>query len=103
MAKKPGRTTEREIGEAVLQILAKSPKGEATVAELVKELPKHIKLSSGDQAGSKTRTNEELWEQQVRNLKSHDTLAKAGFVEHPQKNVWRITAAGRLHVQSGSA
>ena len=38
MAKKPGRTTEREIGEAVLQILAKSPKGEATVAELVKEL-----------------------------------------------------------------
>jgi hypothetical protein len=47
MAKKPGRTTEREIGEAVLQILAKRPKGEATVAELVKELPKHIKLSSG--------------------------------------------------------
>jgi hypothetical protein len=71
MVGKKGRVTEAEVGLAVLQILDKQPSGEATVAFIKGELPKLIKLSSADQQGSITRTNEELWEQQVRNLRSH--------------------------------
>lgn len=96
------RVSEKRIGIAVLKILADRPNGEGSVEVLKAELPKHIALSADDQEGSTKRTNEELWEQQVRNLKSHDKTAgnvfNDGFVEVIARGIWRITPAGRAYV-----
>ena len=93
------RVSEKRVGIAVLKILADRPNGEAPVEVLKAELPNHIALSAEDQVGSTTRTNEEIWEQQVRNLKSHDKTAgnifNDGFVEIVARGMWRITTAGR--------
>lgn len=100
------RVTERRVGIAVLNILAARPEGEATVEILKAELPNHIALSADDQEGSPTRTNEEIWEQQVRNLKSHDKTAgnifHDGFVEVVARGVWRITPGGRAYIRNAA-
>jgi hypothetical protein len=100
------RVSEKRVGIAVLHILAARPEGEATVEILKAELPKHLSLSAEDQTGSPTRTNEEIWEQQVRNLKSHDKTAgnifNDGFVEVVARGVWRITGAGRAYIKTAA-
>jgi hypothetical protein len=100
------RVSEKRVGIAVLHILADRPNGEATVEVLKAELPKHVALSEEDKSGSPTRTNEEIWEQQVRNLKSHDKTAgnifSDGFVEVVSRGVWRITDAGRAYIRSAA-
>jgi len=96
------RIAESQVGTAVLNILAGRPNGEATVEMLKAELPRHVALSADDQMDSVTRTNEELWEQQVRNLKSHETnqgnIFHEGYVIQVARGVWRITPAGRAHI-----
>ncbi len=100
------RITESQLGNAVLTILVGRPGGEATVEVLKAELPKHLTLSADDQTGSVTRTNEEIWEQQVRNLKSHDKSAgnifREGYVKVIERGVWQITPAGRLHIAAAA-
>jgi hypothetical protein len=65
------RITESKIAEIVVEILEDSKTGEATVAELVAEIPHRVKLSADDLAPSPTRPGEAIWEQQVRNITSH--------------------------------
>ncbi len=95
------RTTEAEIAEAVLVILADSPSGEASMAELKDRIPQHIDLSSEDRTQSTTRPNDELWEQQVRNITSHKNvegnIIHDGYAESIPGGI-RITAAGRLKI-----
>jgi hypothetical protein len=64
------RITEAEIAEIVVAIL-EDGSGRATIAELVAEIPKRIRLSAEDMAPSGTRPGEAIWEQQVRNITSH--------------------------------
>jgi hypothetical protein len=65
------RITEAEIADIVEAILSERPNGEATIAELVDEIPNRVTLSAEDLAPSPTRNGETLWEQQVRNITSH--------------------------------
>jgi hypothetical protein len=65
------RITESEIADIIEAILADRPNGEATIAELVDEIPNRVTLSAEDLAPSPTRNREALWEQQVRNITSH--------------------------------
>ncbi|TWI71306.1 hypothetical protein IQ16_02925 [Bradyrhizobium huanghuaihaiense] len=65
------RVTEDEVAKAVETILQASAAGRATIQELVAELPNHLTLSEEDLKQSETRTNEAVWEQQVRNITSH--------------------------------
>jgi len=96
------RITEHEIGLAVLHILSAEPRGRATVRKIKREVPSYVRLSIQDQEDSLTRDHEELWEQQVRNLKSHsDTpgnIFHDGYVIHVARGVWEITNAGRRRV-----
>lgn len=64
------RITESEIAEIVVAIL-EDGSGEATIAELVAQIPNRVTLSAEDLAPSPTRPGEALWEQQVRNITSH--------------------------------
>jgi hypothetical protein len=96
------RVTEGQVADTVCQILAAIPSGEASIANLVREIPKYLKLSPEDRTVSKTRKNEELWEQQVRNIISH-AATEGNFIYEgylvPIKGGLKITDAGRLRVQ----
>jgi hypothetical protein len=65
------RITETEVVDAVEGILSERPSGEATIAELIHEMPNRLTLSKEDWAQSTTRPNEPMWHQQVRNITSH--------------------------------
>jgi hypothetical protein len=96
------KTTERVLGLGVMRVLAEQPNGEATVRTLIRRVPNFVRLTDEDRETSETRPPEEMWEQRVRNLKSHDTTAGnvigEGFVEHVGRGRYRLTAAGRLHL-----
>jgi len=97
------RIEETDIARVVLTILADQPNGRATVKTIRGELPNYIYLSSSDKAGSLTRAREELWEQQVRNLKSHDktpgNVFAEGYVRWVRRGVWELTEAGWARVK----
>jgi hypothetical protein len=65
------RITEGEVADIVEGVLAESPNEEATIAELIEEIPNRVTLSAEDLAQSPTRPNEPMWHQQVRNITSH--------------------------------
>lgn len=96
------RITEDEVAEVVLRILAARPSGRATVKILKQEVPKYLTLSADDCVDSETRTNEEIWEQQVRNLKCHKktvgNIFQRGAVVSVGRGVWQLTEAGKLSV-----
>lgn len=97
-----GRTTEVEISEVVLRILAVRPNGEATIAYIKNQVPKHINLTAGDREPSPTRQNEELWEQLVRNIVSHKksegNYIAEGYITAPSRGRLRITDSGRQKI-----
>lgn len=96
------RTTEVEISEAVLQILAGRPNGEATLAHIKSQIPSFVSLTAGDREQSVTRPNEELWEQLVRNIVSHKAIEgnyiAQGYLNAPSRGKLRITDAGRRKI-----
>lgn len=95
------RVSENEVADAVLVILASGSSGQASIADLVKELPQHLDLSTADRTPSKTRHNEELWEQQVRNITSHQkspgNFICEGYLESVKGGL-SITERGRSRV-----
>lgn len=99
-----GRIEETDIARVVLAILADQPNGRATVKTIRGELPNYVHLSPSDKAGSITRAREELWEQQVRNLKSHHDIRgnvfHDGYVRWVRRGVWELTPAGWAKVKS---
>ena len=103
MAAKAGRATEAHIGLAAMQILALYPNGATSVHSIKRHIPGYVKLTVADRAPSPTRAGEEMWEQQVRNLKSHSTTPGnpfcEGFITHASKGTWQITAGGRAHLK----
>ena len=96
------KTSEPAFGLALMEVLASQPNGEATVKTIVKHIPDCVALSEEDRIPSGTRPNEEMWEQRIRNLKSHDktpgNVIAEGFVEHIGKGKYRLTEAGRSHL-----
>jgi hypothetical protein len=96
-------TSEPKLGLAVMQVLAAEPSGEATVRTLIEKVPDYIKLTADDRKPSPTRKNEEIWEQRVRNLKSHDRVSGnvigEGFVEKVGHGRYRLTTAGWSHLK----
>lgn len=97
------KTTERKLGFAVMQVLATRPDGCATVRTLIKHVPEYVNLTEDDHQQSLTRPNEEMWEQRVRNLKSHDTAAGnvigEGYVKHVGRGKYCLTKAGWVHLK----
>ena len=98
MAKKLGRIEESQISRVVLKILEAQPHGRATVRTIRKQVPAYVHLSASDQAGSMTRNLEKLWEQQVRNLKSHwmvpGNVFAEGYVRWVRRGLWELTPSG---------
>ncbi len=102
-SKRANRVTERDVSLAVSKVLATKDTGEAYVAELVQRLPDYLDLSTADREQSQTRPNEQMWEQQVRNITSHYKAArnfvKKGYLERIPNGL-RITDTGRRFLKS---
>lgn len=103
MARKPNLVSEAEISVAVLRIAATQPSGVATFHRLRRETPNYVRLSAADRTQSVKRPNEEMWEQRFRNIKSHyavpGNILFEGYAEHVPRVGYRITPAGRRHLQ----
>lgn len=97
------KTSEPKLGLAVMRVLATEPATEATVRTLIKRVPEFVKLTEEDHTPSKLRTNEEMWEQRVRNLKSHHATSGnvigEGFVAHIGRGRYALTKAGRSYLE----
>lgn len=102
MAKNPDRATESKISMGVLRVAASEPNGVATFHKLRKEIPNIVTLTDEDRAASLTRNGEELWEQIMRNIKSHSetegNIICEGYAEHIPRVGYRITDSGRRYL-----
>lgn len=92
-------TTEPTLGLAVMKALSVEPSGEATVRTLIKAVPRYVKLTAQDMRSSDLRPRERIWEQRVRNLRSHHkaegNIFAEGYVDRVGRGRYRLTAAGR--------
>ena len=98
------KTSEPDLGLAVMKVLATETGNSASVRTLVKRASEYIKLTDEDRIPSTTRPNELVWEQRVRNLKSHDktegNVIKDGFVRHTGRGRYKLTDSGILHLRN---
>jgi len=96
---KSGRSTEADIARAILLIANQDPNGIATFKKIRALLPSVMDLSTEDRASSLTRNGEKLWEQQIRNIKSHfeaeGNFIFEGYLQHIPYKGYQITEKGR--------
>ena len=99
MGSKPDRVTENQVAFAIVQIAKGMTDGIATFNRCRKEVPNHLELSAADLKQSTTRPNEAMWEQQIRNIKSHSdepgNYICEGYLKHVPKVGYQVTEAGR--------
>jgi hypothetical protein len=96
------RVTETDIAEATLRIAAEELDGIARFRHLKRKIPQYLPLSIHNKIKSKTRPGEEMWEQQIRNIKSHHAspgnYIADGYLQHVPGVGYRITDRGRLRI-----
>jgi hypothetical protein len=99
MPSRHDRVTENQVAFAICQIAKTAPSGTVSFARCKREVPDHLALSAADREQSPTRRNEELWEQQIRNIKSHSATEGnyicEGYLIHVPGEGYQITDAGR--------
>lgn len=92
------RATENEVAIAVMQIAASQRNQICTFNRARNEVPNYVKFSPGDLAQSTTRTNEPMWHQLIRNIKSHHNV-DGNFINdvllaHVPRRGYQVTKAG---------
>lgn len=65
------RTPESEMRIAALQVARSKPNGIATTTQIKEEIGKYVDLTPEDRVPSKTRPNEQMYQQIVGNIISH--------------------------------
>lgn len=95
---------ERDVAIGVLQIAA-SHGGLCTFKRAYQEIPNYVSLSPDNLAVSTTRPGEVMWQQLVRNIKSHDqspgNFIADGYLVHVPSVGYRITSLGEQFLKSG--
>jgi hypothetical protein len=99
MPSKHGEITEEEVALLTVEIAAEQHDGIASFSRIRREVPRRYKLSAADLLQSQTRPNEVMWEQKIRNIKSHHE-AEGNFIyedylEHVPGQGYRVTDKGR--------
>jgi hypothetical protein len=98
------RSTENEIAFAILGFLANVRTGEASIFQIKKHLRHSYNFTQDDIQQSVTRIHEQLWEQQVRNIKSHSAAfgnyINSGYLAYRPRHL-AITDLGRTHLAAG--
>jgi hypothetical protein len=83
------RKREAEIAQAVSVYLYEAG-GIATIAQIRRALPHYLELNDNDRCPSLTRSGEEVWEQQVRNIVCHrdsdgNPIKNGEFIYSPRR------------------
>lgn len=96
--------TEDNIALGVMKIAAAQVSGTCSFKRAYSEIPAHVTLSAANLAPSTTRPGEPMWQQLVRNIKSHDknpgNFIERGLLEHIPRVGFRITNKGRKHLNN---
>ena len=99
MASKLGEITEDQIAMIAMAVGAERLDGIASYSALRKEVPKRHRLSPMDLMQSQTRKREKIWEQRIRNIKSHfeseGNFIHDGYLTHVPRVGYRVTPLGR--------
>lgn len=89
---------ERDISIGVMKIAAKQANLICTFRRAYAELDTHVALSADNLASSTKRPGEVMWQQLVRNIKSHDksdgNFIAEGYLEHVSHVGYKITPKG---------
>ena len=93
------KLTEIELILPFLKVLEMQG-GEASTEQVKTFIRENFPLSEEDKTPSKTRKNEEIWEQQVRNLIAHETLENRDYILRKEKGLYSITEEGRKHLET---
>ncbi len=93
----PARIAENDLIEPALECLYDAPNGFVSTTELRDYLAQVMK-PKGEDTEILDGRNDMKFDQKVRNLKSHKTLAKTGFVDHVPKG-FRLNAFGQKMVK----
>jgi hypothetical protein len=93
---------EKHIALGVMKIAASQASGICTFKRAYNEIPNYVNLSAANLAASQTRPGEVMWQQIVRNIKSHDKTSgnfiSDGYLVHVPKVGYAITGAGRRYL-----
>jgi hypothetical protein len=85
-----------------MQVLASEPNETCTIRTMIKRVPDFLSLTHEDHEHSGKRAGEEMWEQRVRNLKSHDktpgNVIAEGFVRRIARGRYKLTELGRIRL-----
>jgi hypothetical protein len=99
MASKLGEIIEEEVAMLTIEIAAEQHNGVATFSRIRREVPRRYNLSATDLQQSQTRPNESMWEQKIRNIKSHyeaeGNFICEGYLEHVPGVGYRVTDRGK--------
>lgn len=100
-----GKLREREARILVLRIAATFPNHQATIARIKKEVPSYRDLSDADLKPSPTRPNEQMWQQIVGNVVSHESASTSIFsrgwaIRIASRNSIRVTEKGIAYLKS---
>ncbi|HKQ44974.1 MAG TPA: hypothetical protein VJS47_06240 [Rhizomicrobium sp.] len=95
---------EKHIALGVMQIAASQASGICSFRRAYNEIPNYVKLSTTNSAPSQTRPGEVMWQQIVRNIKSHDKASgnfiSDGYLVHVPKTGYAITPSGRRYLKA---
>jgi hypothetical protein len=97
MVSKIGEITEDEVALIAIAVGMEHPY--ASYSALRKEVPKRHRLSTMDLQQSIKRPREKMWEQKIRNIKSHykseGNFIFAGYLTHVPRVGYKVTEKGR--------
>jgi len=100
---KQDRTFEAQMAPIVLRILDASKTGVMTIDAIIAQVPNFTTLTAGDLQPSQTRDGEALWEQIVRNIRSHSgdsgNYIYEGYISEVDGG-FQITTKGRAKAQT---
>jgi hypothetical protein len=107
MVSKIGEITEDEVALIAIEVGMEHPFGIASYSALRKEVPKRHHLSAMDLQQSVKRPREKMWEQKIRNIKSHykseGNFIFAGYLTHIPRVGYKVTDKGRKLVRRHAA
>ena len=95
---KPGKLREPEARILVMQIAATFPNHQATTTQIKKAMPDYREMSEADLLPSKTRRNENMWQQITGNVVSHEktstSIFNRGYAVRTKDKGLRLTEKG---------
>jgi hypothetical protein len=107
MVSKIGEVTEDDVALIAVTIGSERHDGIASYDALRKEVPKRHSLSAMDLVQSVKRPREKMWEQKIRNIKSHfdceGNFIFEGYLTHVPRVGYRVTDKGRRLIRRYAA